>query len=148
MKGPVPLALRCAKFSSCVLMSLGEVELFFSAHNAQLGQLVEQHRVGVLGEDVDGVGVHLDHAVDALRIDTEVRRLRHGALDREHGVIGREGRAVVKLYAGAQVQTQLRRRELLPGRRQNGLGLESLAVVVHQRLVHRGMHTVGQRVVL
>ncbi|MDT4854658.1 hypothetical protein FQZ97_889740 [compost metagenome] len=26
------MALRWAKFSSCVLMSLGEVELFFSAH--------------------------------------------------------------------------------------------------------------------
>jgi hypothetical protein len=31
------------------------------AHDAQLGQLVQQHRVGALGEDVDGVVVDLDH---------------------------------------------------------------------------------------
>ncbi|MNV65418.1 hypothetical protein D3C71_1581100 [compost metagenome] len=31
MKGPVPMALRCAKFSSAFLMSIGSVDLFFSA---------------------------------------------------------------------------------------------------------------------
>ena len=31
MKGPLPMALRWAKLSSLVLMSLGWVELFFSA---------------------------------------------------------------------------------------------------------------------
>ena len=31
MNGPVPMALRWAKFSSLALMSLGSVDLFFSA---------------------------------------------------------------------------------------------------------------------
>ena len=31
MNGPVPIALRCAKLSSLVRMSLGSTDLFFSA---------------------------------------------------------------------------------------------------------------------
>jgi hypothetical protein len=36
MKGPVPLAFRWAKFSSLVLMSLGSVDLFFSAQSLSI----------------------------------------------------------------------------------------------------------------
>ncbi len=60
------------------------------AHHAQLGELVHQHRIGALGEDVDRVVVDLDDAVDALDVRGEVRGRRHRALEREHRVIGRE----------------------------------------------------------
>jgi len=36
MKGPVPLALRWAKVSSLVLMSLGATDLFFSAQSLSI----------------------------------------------------------------------------------------------------------------
>ncbi len=54
----------------------------------------------------------------------------------------------MEFHAGAQRQAQLRRRHLIPARGQQRLGLEGAAVVVHQRLIDRGMDAVGQGVVL
>ena len=118
------------------------------AHHAQLGHLVDEHRVGTTGDDVDGVVVHLRHLRDALGVDREVRGLGHGALDGEHRIVGREGRPIMKLHPIAQRDAQLRGRHLRPAAGQHGLGLEGAAVVVNKRLINRCVNAVGQGVVL
>ncbi|MNV32095.1 hypothetical protein D3C71_1234220 [compost metagenome] len=113
-----------------------------AAHDAQLGQLVHQHRVGQVGVDVDGVGIDLFHAVNALGVDGEVGGLGLGPLQRELGVVGRELAAVAELHALAQRQAQLRGLDQLPLGGERWLGLEGLAVVFDQRVVHRAVHRV------
>ena len=72
--------------------------------------------------NVDGVVVDLHHLGDALGVDREVGGLGHGAFQREHGIVGGEGRTIVKLDAGAQRHAQLRGRYLGPARGQQRLG--------------------------
>ena len=112
------------------------------AHDAQLGQLVHQHGVGQLGMDVDGVGIDLFHAVNALGVDGEVGAFGLGALQRELGIVGRELAAVAELHALAQRQAQLCGLDELPLGSERRLGLEGLAVVFDQRVVHRAVHGV------
>ncbi|MNT13907.1 hypothetical protein D3C72_1488920 [compost metagenome] len=112
------------------------------AHDAQLGQLVHQHRVGYVREDIDGGRVHHFHAVDALRVDHEARGLGLRALQRKLDIIGRQWRSIAEGDAFAQGDAQLLGVDALPFGGQRWLWLLGLAVVFNQRLVHRTVHRI------
>ena len=119
-----------------------------TAHHAQLGQLVEQHGVGVLQEDVDGLAIHLGNAVHALGVDGVGGGLAHRALQRIDHVVRRHGRAVAELHALAQLEAHLRGADLLPRGGQHRFHLQRAAVEHDQRLVHRAVDAVAQGTVL
>ena len=75
------------------------------AHDAQLGQLVQQHGVGPLQHDVDGVGIDLDHLVDALGKHGVVGGLGHRTVDREDHVLWRHHGAVTELDTACLLYT-------------------------------------------
>ena len=132
------------------VFGLGRFVLFRPclAHDAKLGQLIQQHRIGASKHHVHRGVIDLDHLVDALGIHRVIRRFGLGAHQRKHHVISGQCRPITELHSRTQGKTRLSWRHLSPRRGQLGFDLECAAVVIHQRLIHCGMHTVAQRVVL
>ncbi len=137
--GPVPLALRTAKFSSLFLKSCGLVALFASApllvHDEQVGEVVRQQRVWSLGLDVNGQVIDLGDRIDRRQQPFHVRGRLLRAFQREHHVVGVEGVAVVELH----IRPKLELPHIcvvgdLPRCRQRGHFL-ALRVAMQQRLI-------------
>jgi hypothetical protein len=84
------------------------------AHHADLGEPGDQHRRGAVGDDVHGEVVDLLHFLDVADVGAEARGLHLRTGDGEHDVVGGEGRAVVELHVGAQLETHHRRAHALP----------------------------------
>ena len=118
------------------------------AHHAQLGELVDQDRIGALEMNIEGRAIDLFDAINTGNIGAKVRRLGHRALQRKHGIIHSKGAAVGKFDTLAQRDTHLLGIDQFPAGGQNRLRLEGLAVVIHQRFINGSMHAVGQSVVL
>ena len=104
------------------------------AHHRDQHHLVRQHRVGRGELEFDGRVVDLLDRADALELERALRRRGHGALQREHRIVGGEGRAVVEHHTRPQLEAPGRRVERLPRHGERAFELE-LLVVVDQRLV-------------
>src|ERR1043165_7901150 len=98
------------------------------AHDAEVDEVAEQHRVRTAEDEVDGVVVDFLHFLDAGDVHLHRSLRLHDAAEREHDVVRGEGRAVVELDALPQIEAPLRVGDLLPARREAGLDAEGLGV--------------------
>ena len=138
MNGPVPIALRVAKFSSL----LGQVGRAGRAvllrprlrHDRDLRQLVGIDRVRIFRLNFDREIVDLADFLERGEVAAHVRPVAVGADQREHHVVGREGRAVMPLHVRAQLEAPDGRDGVAPLLCEGAFQLE-LLVAPHQRLV-------------
>src|SRR3546814_16933304 len=73
-------------------------------HDADLRQLIDHQRVGILGRDLDGEVVDLADFADRGEVAADVRALAAGALEGKQHVIGGERLATLELHVFAQLE--------------------------------------------
>ena len=143
MKGPVPIGVgggggRDAGGDVAGLQRIVRLHPLL-VDDVDAGKVVQQQRVGALGDDIDGEVVDflgLDHGRDvAAGASARIEQARDGGDD----VVGREGIAVVEFHVAAQLEAPGVGLHVLPAHRQRGLELER-AAAAHQRVEHMVQH--------
>jgi hypothetical protein len=137
MNGPVPFALRVAKFSSRLVRSAALRAVLLGPglrQDGDLRQLVDEDRIRVAGLELDLEIAELAHLLERGEMPLEVRALAGRARDREQDVVGREGAAVVELHARPELHADDRRLHVAPAGGERRLELQR-AVAPDQRLV-------------
>ena len=112
------------------------------AHDAEVDDVPQQDRVRSGEDEIDRVIVDLPHLAHPRDVDLHRALRLADAAEREHHVVGRERRAVVKAHALSQVEAPLRRSDLLPARGERRLHVV-VAVVARQSLID--VHRHGER---
>ncbi len=147
MNGPVPIGVRGGRGGDAG----GDVAGFqrvvrlhpFLVEDVDAGEVVEEQRVGALGDDIDGEIVDLlglDDGRDvAAGAGARIEQAREGG----HDVIGREGIAVVEFHVATQLEAPGVGFHVLPAHRQSGLELQ-IAPAAHQRIEHMVEHAGGE----
>ena len=117
------------------------------AHDEQLTQRIQHHRIGYRCGEFDGVVVNLARNTCRVGEDAVARRGTLRALDREHHIVCGEVTAVVPFHTLAQVEHPHRRAGLFPTGGKSRHELQLLATQ-HQPVVNMAVHGRGDDGVL